>query len=115
MYNWSFDEKFKSDLAKQKEKKDKENGNGAASNGNAENGAAKTENGSAENGNGKPAENGTDGVSQEEREKKEKTSIPLQLQRLFARLQLCDVQAVKTKARKLFITLSLPSIIVIFM
>lgn len=41
--------------------------------------------------------NGKAEMSAEEREKKEKNSIPLQLQRLFARLQMCDTQSVKTK------------------
>lgn len=97
LYNWSFDEKIRNELAKAaqngngekakdvKEEKEKATTNGTNGNGNAKESGTANGNGNAVN------------LSQEEREKKERSSIPLQLQRLFARLQLCDVQAVKTK------------------
>jgi len=89
LYNWSFDEKYKSEAEKAKAK-EKENGSGEKVNGSGKN---------LENGNGvsSPSLSSQDEKDKTEREKKERTSIPLQLQRLFARLQLSDVQAVKTK------------------
>jgi ubiquitin C-terminal hydrolase len=101
LYNWSFEEKIRNDTSKSNGKGEAENGksakseeaaHGANGNGTNGNGATKEE----ESGNGN-SNNTIPGLSQEEREKKERSSIPLQLQRLFARLQLCDVQAVKTK------------------
>eukprot|EP00026_Physarum_polycephalum_P000727 Phypoly_transcript_00728.p1 GENE.Phypoly_transcript_00728~~Phypoly_transcript_00728.p1 ORF type:complete len:1258 (+),score=338.52 Phypoly_transcript_00728:104-3877(+) len=94
LYNWSFDEKLKNDIAKAaaalngKEQNGKEHADA--------NGANGASNGANGNGSAKGEESKTE-LSREEREKKERSSIPLQLQRLFARLQLCDVQAVKTK------------------
>lgn len=114
LYNWSFDEKIRNDVTKATGSHDAK---GGAAKGEAENGKSvksekadaahvdsKGANGTNGNGAEKGGENGNtngngniSGLSEEEREKKERSSIPLQLQRLFARLQLCDVQAVKTK------------------
>jgi hypothetical protein len=73
VYKWSFEDKLKRD--KETKEADKE----------------KAQNGSASAGSEAPSSDN------EERLKKEKRSITLQLQRLFAKLQLCDEIAVKTK------------------
>jgi len=100
LYNWSFDEKYRTEIEKQGVHNGKaENGTAevatppAADSDAAHNGTAATNGSAKATANG----NGAGPFSAEEREKKERSSIPLQLQRLFARLQLCDVQAVKTK------------------
>lgn len=78
VYKWSFEEKYKRGKEEREQKEQKE-----------------------QNGKGSNDTQAASSSSNNDRAEKEKMSIPLQLQRLFARLQLLDQQAVKTKVSKL--------------
>jgi hypothetical protein len=89
LYKWSFEEKYRRD--KEKEAQNGKNGK-VENDGNGNAGTIPSD-----KTNGKEVVSVAEKNEDEERKKKEASSIPLQLQRLFARLQLCDTLAVKTK------------------